>query len=78
MGLIVEDNNNCLWTYVSNLIILQDCVSPDRAHETGSNSSTVSGEASSFTTYTATGIIPSETCAEDPEIPSLASGINSY
>jgi hypothetical protein len=75
---LIEDNNNCLWTCISNLIILQDCVSPHRAHEARGNSSAVSGEAGSFTAYTATGIIPSETCAEDPEIPSLASGVNSY
>jgi hypothetical protein len=62
----------------SNLyvIILQDCVSPHRAHETGYNSTAVSGEADGFAACTAAGIISSETCAENPQIPSLASGTN--
>ena len=59
-----------------SVIILQDCVSPHRAHETGYYSTAVSGEADGFTACTATGIISSETCAANPQISSLASGTN--
>ena len=59
-----------------SVIILQDCVSPHRAHETGYDSTAVSGEADGFTACTATGIISSKTCTENPQVPSLASGTN--
>lgn len=57
-------------------ILLQDCVSPHRAHEAGGNSPAIPREADSIAAYTATWILPSETCAENPQVPSVASGAN--
>jgi hypothetical protein len=56
--------------------VLQDCVSPHRAHEAGGNSPAIPRKADSITAYSATWILPSETCAENTQIPSLASGAN--